>query len=713
MKRKRSVSVSLLVAVCLTVALVPLVATSALAHSGGVHWWAGRQAAGRFMQGLDDPTSIQRNPEVPLFPELTLYSYGWDPDASYDPGAAEDKTWYLANWEWVMECSQRADGACVSTLHHFWMVSDGLDDCPMGIAGMNNSWEMSQQLWVAAINAWHAGDLGWAYTQLGYAMHHVQDVTQPAHANDDTHAFDDSFEEWFSGPAATAMYSWGWGPDATAPPPSDSIPDPQLPADNSQLLNDIQNVYCWDGCGDSSCGAKVSDELEQWQGVILKDTTPVYNTQQFFYILYWADQIGNYFASDDEDGYSNDYDPIGWMGGYPDFPNVLHDEDGNAVSIHSWHGLVDNDSDCGGCTDRCVFGECDADGDLSLIATWCYGAAFKASPALIDLFRRTVDHVPPVTTVETTRADGEPVVEWNNSIVTVRLTEAQDGSNGPGARASGVWKRWGRCDGEPPTIAPDPQQTPYWAINEDGEHHVELLSTDMCGNVEGDANDFTVKVDMTPPEITFPDLRPNYLTSENFIATWEATDATSGVASEYALLDDEREVTKGEVIDLAEMAGEHWLRVIAYDVAGNYADVFYYFEVWIDANSWAKPAKLNDKTSGNGMFVVVEFPEPYDVGLIDLTTCTLAVKGTLDLTESDPVVGETAELQGELLTGVGDHDKDGIPDRMIRFNKEQFANALGGQTGDVASVVRGGLLPDGTPRFIAVVTVPVFAPPDK
>jgi hypothetical protein len=237
------------------------------------------------------------------------------------------------------------------------------------------------------------------------------------------------------------------------------------------------------------------------------------------------------------------------------------------------------------------------------------------------------------------------------------------------------------------------------------------MSVDMCGNVEDD-HDILIWVDCTPPEVTFPDLRPNYLTSETFTATWVASDATSGIASVEAYFDGVP-VTDGQVFDLSLMAGVHTLRVVATDNATNVTDVTYTFEVWIGADSWAMPINLNDKTKGKGMVVVVEFPMPYDVGLIDLTTCTLSVKGTLDLTESDPIVGETAVLHGDLLTGVGDHDEDGIPDRMIRFNKEQFAAALGGQTGDVPAVVSGGLLPNGSPRFLAPLTVPVFAPPAK
>ncbi len=695
--RSPHVSLPLLVAVCLTAAFVLSATSTALAWCGGVHLWAGEQATWLFRQGLPDPTCISRNPEWPIFPELLQQSYGWDPESSYDPGDPEDKTWVYENWDWIKRCSMKADDAVPSTLNHFWLMEEGLHDDPG--YGTYNSWEKTYWLWIAACEAWHAGDLGWAYTNLGYCMHHIQDMLQPAHSNQDLHpgqglvGGDDAIEEWFKDDAAIAMYSWD---GSTGPPPGPEIPWPsRLADDNSDLLNDILNAGYWDA-GSSYPVSDVADFLA------LADPSLPYNMQKFFYLLYWANQFGNYFASDDEDGVSNDYDPTGWLEGYPGFPPALP----GGSSIHDWHGLIDNDDTCehGNPTGRCRNDECDCDGDLTLISTWCYGGTFKVSPLLIDLFRRTVDGVPPVTTAEVTRLDGEPVVEWNNSPVTVQLIDATDYGN-PGFRVSNVWKIWGLCDGNPPAN----YDAPSWGISEDGKHKVECMSTDMCGNVEQD-QDIEVWIDMTPPEVTFPDLRPNYLTSENFIATWVATDAHSGVASEYALLDDVQEVTKGQVIDLAEMAGEHWLRVIAYDVAGNYADVFYYFEVFIDANSWARPVLDSDKTKGKGMFCAVEFPAPYDVRLIDMSTCTLAVGGTLDLTADDPVVGALAVLQAERMTGVGDSDGDHIRDRMLRFDKEQFVAALSGQVGDIPAVVRGGLLPDGMPRFLGVVTVPVFAP---
>ncbi|MCJ7749733.1 MAG: hypothetical protein MUQ65_01355, partial [Armatimonadetes bacterium] len=617
-------------------------------------------------------------------PELSLQSWGWDPESSYDPGNEEDRTWSYANWEWIKWCSQTADGAVPATLNHFWLVADGLHDDPG--YGTYNSWEKTYGLWLAAYNAWQTGDLGWAYTNLGYSMHHVQDLLQPAHSNQDLHPADDAIENWFSQDAAIAMYSWD---GSTGPAPGPEVPYPDATVqNNAQLLQDIYNAFDDDDVADFPA---------------LTNPNLPYNMQKFFYLLYWADQIGNYFASDDEDGASNSDDPTGWMGGYVGFPTAL----AGGYSIHDWHGLVDNDSDCGGCTPWCRYGECDADGDLTLIANWCYAGAFKVSPALIDLFRMTVDNVPPVTTAEVTRLDGEPVVEWNNSPVTVQLLSAVDYGNPGAARASGMWKVWGLCDGEPPAN----YDAPSWGISEDGKHTVECMSTDMCGNVEQD-QDIAVWIDMTPPEITFPDLRPNYLTSEDFIATWVAVDALSGVDYEYALLDGQQ-VDKEQVIDLALLAGRHTLEVYANDVAGNIGYAVYEFEVFIDASGWTRPVLSGDKTKGAGLFFAVEFPAPYDVGLIEMSTCTLAVGAGLDLMASDPVVGSLAVLEAEVMTGVGDSNANHIGDRMLRFDKRDFIAALAGQVGDISSVVRGGLLPDGMPHFLAVVTIPVFAPSEK
>jgi hypothetical protein len=681
---------------CLTGALVLCAAGPALAYTGDTHLWAGQQATWLFTHGVDqaNPTCITEDRGGwSFYPELLLTSTGWDPNSSYDPGADDERNSTYFNWQWIAECSKRADNACPSTLNHFWLLSDGLHDDPGW--DTNNSWEVSYNLWVQAIDAWNAGDLAWAYTNLGYCMHHIQDMLQPAHSNDDLHpgdgtdGGDDCLEEWFLDIewfGAMQMFSWDL---STGPRPPDVIPYPDLSVlfgSNADILQDIYNAGI----------ADVADFP------YLAQPAYVYNMQKYFYMLYWANQFGSWFASDDVSGQA--YDPTGWLCGYPGFPQTL------PGGQNAWNreALANNDDPCpnGNPYGRCRSDECDCDYDLTTIAWWCYGGIFKASPMLIEVFRVTVDVHAPNTTTEVARDDGKPVVEWNNSPVTLRLTGATDEAN-EGMRASGVWKVWGLCDGEPPAD----HASPSWRISQDGKHLVECLSTDWCGNTEA-SHDIPVWVDLTPPDVTFPDLRPNYLTSETFTATWVATDATSGIASVDAYFDGVP-VTDGQVFDLSLMAGVHALRVIATDLATNVRDVTFTMEVWIDVSSWAKPVYVNDRTKGIGLQVVVEFPGAYDVSLVALPTCILSVKGSLDLTQGDPVVAEKANLKGELLTGVGDHDEDGTPDRMIRFNKKLFVKAVGGQTGDIPAIVSGGLLPGGSPRFLGVLAVPVFKAPPK
>jgi hypothetical protein len=692
-------------------AILALSPTPVVAYPGGCHKWAAEAAGGLFgvwrnHQGID-PMEIDRDRPAPLLPELEMGTEWYNPDY----GCCDDEDRELrANWDWLRTAAMAMDVYDDQTRHHFWSPIWGLHHVVNNTAGMNNAWESVHEHWVGAIDAWQLGNLGEAYTELGYAMHFVEDGGQPAHANDDMHpgdalSDDDSLEDWISGEYCEANFNWNIE-DLSAWPGPILYP----PHDNAAILNQILNANggCWDGDCDYPIEPDSGGWAEQDQYLFnLSYPYSVYNQQQFFYIMYYVNQMGNYFASDSEDG--NVWEPIGWLNNYARISPtpVLRcpDCEGGWTYAQDSDGL-NPDNDGYECTDD---DDNDRDGDLSMIAHWAYGASFAGMPAMLDLFRRTVDAVPPVSTVDTTRTDGQPMHEWNNVPVMVQITGATDYGN-PYLRAAGVYKRWGKVDGVTPSFMPNADQTPYWIIGGDGEHQVRLLSIDTIGNVETGENDYTVKVDQTPPQVTFPDLRPNYLTSQTFTATWNAWDATSGVASEVAYLDGNL-VSKGQVFDLAQMAGLHSLRVIVYDNAENYTDVAYGFEVWIDANGWCLPVYVNSKTQGDGLTCVVEFPQFYNVGLISLNTTTFAVKGWVDLHEQDPVLGQTANLPGLLLTGVGDHDGDRVRDRKTKFDKALFVQALNGQTGDVSSVIRGGLLPNGLPHFLAPVVVPVFKSP--
>jgi len=102
----------------------------------------------------------------------------------------------------------------------------------------------------------------------------------------------------------------------------------------------------------------------------------------------------------------------------------------------------------------------------------------------------------------------------------------------------------------------------------DGVHAIELKAVDKANNTA--STSISVIVDNTPPQITIASpLTQNYSYTRNITIDFNVTDATSGVSSFKAYLDD-TEVTSGLVIDLFNFTlGEHALTVEASDNAGN------------------------------------------------------------------------------------------------------------------------------------------------
>lgn len=590
-----------------------------------------------------------------------------------------------------------------NTVSHFWDADPSILNSVYGLADTYpNAWKKAKILWYSAVAYWQAGDKRLAYKYLAHVLHLVMDQGIPCHAHDDWHAFgdlggdprfgdDDALEDYmYSDDPVRRRYMYSWGAfDRTVP--ADGVPESpprgglMVPLNTDDVIAVLANAGEWSD----------DDELFIPSGVGL---------QQLFYLMYAVNQYGDFSPSDGD---------------------ILYSRDGDSFDILSWANYNDGiiawtnslgepltDADSGSTIAVNDYNDDDAHGNFTLILDVGWRAAWRALPAVVDLFRKTVDNAPPVSDFVVTRADGKDVVEWNNSIVTVRITPAtiDQARTDAGMPASGVWKLWGEVDGYArPTDAAD--GSVFWAIDQDGEHGVRLMSTDWVGNVEGPDRDFVVRVDLTPPEIAFSDLlRPSYLTSESFVPLWTATDATSGVAEEIGYLDGQL-VTKGVPIDLALRAGRHSLDVYATDLAGNVRHEAFAFEVWIDTATFALPVVVNSKSAGEGLLVYVEFPAPYDVGAIDVATCWLRPGGAIDLTQPLPVVGGSASVRGERLGGVADRDKDGLPERLIRFDRAAFLAAFGGVTGDVPAVVWGGLEPGGTPRFLGVVTVPVVTPP--
>jgi len=93
----------------------------------------------------------------------------------------------------------------------------------------------------------------------------------------------------------------------------------------------------------------------------------------------------------------------------------------------------------------------------------------------------------------------------------------------------------------------------------------------------------------------------------------------------------------------------------------------------VEATVDLEPNTLNLKSKGRYVTCYIELPEGYSPAEIDVSTVVL--KDALK-----------AELSP---TAIGDHDIDGVPDRMVRFSRSEFAELLDG-THDSRSGSAGG-----------------------
>jgi len=149
--------------------------------------------------------------------------------------------------------------ACV-TATHFWDADKGPDDPADESAACSsdyNAWQKARVFWGMALGEYHSGDKAAAYEYLGHVVHLLTDMTVPAHAHNDTHAFGETFEEWM-----------------------DDISKAELTEPELDGLIALGPVEIPDGVG------------------------------KLYYLFYTTSQIGGFYASDDEDGDSDD--PEGW-----------------------------------------------------------------------------------------------------------------------------------------------------------------------------------------------------------------------------------------------------------------------------------------------------------------------------------------------------------------------------------------------------------------
>lgn len=92
------------------------------------------------------------------------------------------------------------------------------------------------------------------------------------------------------------------------------------------------------------------------------------------------------------------------------------------------------------------------------------------------------------------------------------------------------------------------------------------------------------------------------------------------------------------------------------------------------------PDNLNPKSQGNWVTVYIEFPECDDCSVSDIEINTIRLNGVFEA-EDHP-------------TGIGDHDGDGKPDLMVKFDRQALIDSL--MPGESVDMIISGELPDGT-----------------
>jgi hypothetical protein len=92
------------------------------------------------------------------------------------------------------------------------------------------------------------------------------------------------------------------------------------------------------------------------------------------------------------------------------------------------------------------------------------------------------------------------------------------------------------------------------------------------------------------------------------------------------------------------------------------------------------PDTLNPKSKGNWVTVYIEFPEDTTCDISNADISTILLNGIIPVEESP--------------TGIGDHDEDGNPDLMVKFDRASVIELL--EPGENVLITISGELNDGT-----------------
>jgi hypothetical protein len=454
-------------------------------------------------------------------------------------------------------------------------------------------------------------DMNSVYDRLGHIAHLLADMTVPAHAHIDYHATFDSYDDCWSQHAA------GWYTFADAGAAGGPIEAPQSAIDWI-LADDAAN-------GGYGIGAYPTAYAK------------------LFYLMYTAQQTGDYFPSDQYSGDANDR--LGWMDYNSDpYPMHLHDFNGEDVG-QTIDGLGGNFHNFY-CTDY--------DGDYTTIARTEIVYALRSMAGLFSAFRDTFDRTPPVMDVDIT-FDNPDVLGWRRGHADISVAVTDD--------FSGIESvEWGIDRGPDWKIAFSTEErlSASWpnasVIDTDGVNRVFWRARDWFGNrsTEGEA---IVAIDNSPPVIIVHTPQDNgaYLTTETLTLDWEVSDRFSGLYSVVAILDG-RPVQNGQVLDLSARGGLHTLTITARDLVGNTKTVTTDFSVKLIGTVAFQPNTMSLKNRSPTILTYVELPPGFDVKDIDFDMVRLIVRSSVISAEPSPI-------------RASDFDQDGIADRPFRFDR--------------------------------------------
>ncbi len=170
--------------------------------------------------------------------------------------------------------------------------------------------------------------------------------------------------------------------------------------------------------------------------------------------------------------------------------------------------------------------------------------------------------------------------------------------------------------------------------------------------------------------------------------TYWTTYDTNPETGEAWTWDEINALQAGVALRRTEDSGNHRSRCTLVGVIVEYATVV---EAVVDLD----PDSLQVKSNGgpHSYTCYIELPEGYDVGDIDLDSIVLI----------DPDGDELAPSEGS-PSEIGDDDLDGIPDLMVKFDRQALEDIL--PLGDEVEIIIAGMV-DGTP-FVGSDTIRVF-----